>query len=99
MSLPNTQIKFLRGLCHALKPIIMIGHKGLTNEVLNELNIALDHHELVKIKIAMDDREARHALVASICEQSHSERIQEIGKTVSVYRQNAEKAVISLPAK
>ncbi len=97
MPLSKPQIKFLRGLCHSLNPVIMIGQKGLTKEVLKELDIALEHHELVKIKIAMDDREARHALVASICEQSESERVQEIGKTVSVYRKNAEKPVITLP--
>ena len=99
MSLPKNQLKFLRGLCHSLNPVIMIGQKGLTDEVINELNLALDHHELVKIKIAMDDREARHAMVASICEKSHSEAVQEIGKTVSVYRLNTEKPVISLPTK
>jgi len=97
MSLTKNQIKFLRGLCHSLNPVVMIGQKGLTDEVLSELEIALDHHELVKIKIAIDDREARKELVNSICEQSQSESIQVIGKTVSVYRQNKEKPVIALP--
>lgn len=97
MSLTKNQIKFLRGLCHSLNPVVMIGQKGLTDEVLSELEIALNHHELVKIKIAIDDREARKALVNSICEQSQSESIQVIGKTVSVYRQNKEKPVIALP--
>ncbi len=97
MSLTKNQIKFLRGLCHSLNPVVMIGQKGLTDEVLSELEIALNHHELVKIKIAIDDREARKELVNSICEQSQSESIQVIGKTVSVYRQNKEKPVIALP--
>lgn len=97
MSLTKNQIKFLRGLCHSLNPVVMIGQKGLTDEVLSELEIALNHHELVKIKIAIDDREARKELVNSICEQSQSESIQVIGKTVSVYRQNEEKPVIALP--
>ncbi|MCW8830547.1 MAG: ribosome assembly RNA-binding protein YhbY [Gammaproteobacteria bacterium] len=97
MSLTKNQIKFLRGLCHSLNPIIMIGQKGLTEKVLAELEIALDHHELVKIKIAIDDREARKELIKSICEQSQSESVQVIGKTVSVYRQNKKKPVIDLP--
>jgi RNA-binding protein len=97
MSLTKNQIKFLRGLCHSLNPVVMIGQKGLTDEVLSELEIALNHHELVKIKIAIDDREARKELVNSICEQSQSESVQVIGKTVSVYRQNEEKPVIALP--
>lgn len=97
MSLTKNQIKFLRGLCHSLNPVVMIGQKGLTDEVLAELEIALTHHELVKIKIAIDDREARKALVSRICEQSQSESVQIIGKTVSVYRKNEEKPVIALP--
>lgn len=97
MSLTKNQIKFLRGLCHSLNPIVMIGQKGLTQEVLNELEIAINHHELVKIKIAVDDRDTRQELINSICEQSRSEKVQVIGKTVSVYRKNDEKPVIALP--
>lgn len=97
MSLTKNQIKFLRGLCHSLNPVVMIGQKGLTNEVLDELDIALNHHELVKIKIAIDDREARKEIINSLCEQSQSVSVQVIGKTVSVYRQNEKKPVITLP--
>jgi RNA-binding protein len=97
MSLTKNQVKFLRGLCHSLKPVIMIGQKGLTNEVLDELEIALNHHELVKIKIASDDREARKEMIKNICEQSLSQSVQIIGKTVSVYRRNEKDPVITLP--
>lgn len=97
MSLTKNQIKSLRGLCHSLKPVIMIGQKGLTSEVLDELEIALNHHELVKIKIALDDREARKEMINNICKQSQSESVQVIGKTVSVYRRNEKDPVISLP--
>ena len=97
MSLTKNQIKSLRGLCHSLKPVIMIGQKGLTSEVLDELEIALNHHELVKIKIALDDREARKEMINNICKQSQSESVQVIGKTVSVFRRNEKDPVISLP--
>ena len=99
MSLTKNQIKFLRSLCHELKPVIWLGQKGLSDEVLNELEIALDHHELVKIKLGVDDRELRQQMIDTICEKSTSEKIQSIGKTVSVYRLNTKKPVISLPAK
>jgi RNA-binding protein len=98
MSLSKKQIKFLRAKCHDLKAVIMLGQKGLTEEVLNELNIALDYHELVKIKLAVDDREARKQLIADICKKTQSEEIQSIGKTLSVYRMNIEKPVIELPS-
>ena len=98
MLLSNKQIKFLRAKCHDLNPVILMGQKGLTEEVLNELNIALDYHELVKIKLAVDDREVRKQLIANICEKTQSEEIQSIGKTLSVYRVNIEKPVIELPS-
>ncbi len=75
----------------------MLGQKGLTEEVLNELEIALTHHELVKIKLSVDDREARKQMIVEICEKSQSEEVQSIGKTLSVYRINPDEAVIELP--
>ena len=97
MSLSKKQIKFLRAKCHALKAVIMIGQKGLSEEVLNELDIALTHHELVKIKLSVDDRDARKQMMAEICDKSQSEEVQSIGKTLSVYRVNPDKAIIALP--
>jgi len=99
MSLSKNQIKFLRALCHELKPVIRLGQKGLTAEVLSELEIALDHHELVKIKLGIDDKEMRKSLTDEICEKSASEKIQSIGKTVSVFRQNTKNPVVDLPKK
>ncbi len=99
MSLSKKQIKFLRGKCHALKAVIMLGQKGLTDEVLSELDIALTHHELVKIKLSVDDRDVRKKLIVEICEKSQSEEVQSIGKTLSVYRVNPDKVIIELPKK
>ena len=99
MSLTKNQIKFLRTRCHELKPVIWLGQKGFSDEVLNELEIALDHHELVKIKLGIDDKEKRQQMIDAICKKSTSEKIQAIGKTVSVYRLNTKKPVIALPAK
>ena len=97
MTLTKNQTKFLRGKCHALKPVVSLGQKGITQALLDELDIALNHHELVKIKLAVDDRELRAALIAELCEKSGAESVQVIGKTVSLYRQNAKKPVIELP--
>ena len=99
MSLSKNQLKFLRTRCHDLKPVIRIGQKGLTAEVLNELEIALNFHELVKVKLAGEDKEQRKALINDVCEKSSSIKIQSIGKTVSVYRHNKKKPVIELPKK
>jgi RNA-binding protein len=98
MSLSKKQLKFLRAKCHELKPVIMMGQKGLTDEVLNELDIALTHHELVKIKLSVDDRELRKIVSAEICKKSRAEEVQSIGKTLTVYRVNPDRAIIALPS-
>jgi RNA-binding protein len=98
MPLSKKQIKFLRAKCHELKPVIMMGQKGLTEEVLNELDIALTHHELVKIKLSVDDRELRKLVSAEICKKSQAQEVQAIGKTLTVYRVNPDKPVITLPS-
>jgi len=97
MSLSKNQIKFLKSRCHDLKPVIMLGQKGFTDEVLKELEIALNHHELVKIKLGVDDKIKRESLISEICKKSVSVKIQSIGKTVSVFRQNTKDPVIPLP--
>ncbi len=97
MSLSKKQIKFLRAKCQDLKAVIMMGQKGLTEEVLSEMDIALTHHELVKIKLAVDDRELRKQLIVEICDKTQSQEVQSIGKTLSIYRVNPDKAVIELP--
>lgn len=97
--LSKIQIKHLRKLTHDLSPIIMLGQHGFTEAVLNELNIALDHHELVKIKLSAGDRDERNQLIDDICEQSHSELVQSIGKTATIFRRNNEKRVIEFPSK
>ncbi len=99
MSLSKKQTKFLRAKCHDLKAVIMMGQKGLTEEVLSEIDLALTHHELVKIKLSADDRELRKQLIAEICDKSQSQEIQSIGKTLSIYRVNPDKVVIELPVK
>ncbi len=77
----------------------MLGQKGLSGEVLSEIEIALAHHELIKIKLSVDDRELRKQMIFDICDKTNAEEVQSIGKTLSVYRVNADKVVIELPSK
>lgn len=99
MPLTKNQIKHLRSLAHNLKPIILVGQNGVTENVINELNIALDHHELLKVKLASDDREERQVMMANIIDQSNAEKVQTIGKTLILFRRNNKKPVIELPKK
>jgi len=94
--LSDKQILFLRKQCHHLKPIVTVGNAGLTENVFNEIDLALAHHELVKVKINTGDRDERTNMIDSITSTSHASLIQTIGHTASFYRV-ADKPVIKLP--
>jgi len=97
MSLKPVQKRYLRGLAHALKPVIMVGNKGLTPALVTEFSAALEHHELIKVRLAGDDRGERAAQVSALGEAAHAELIQNIGKVATFYRRNDEKPKIALP--
>jgi len=99
MPLSRPQIKYLVSLAHNLKPVIMIGQNGVTENILKELEIALDFHELVKIKIAGEDKENRLEMIEQLTRASSAEAVQKIGKTLSLYRRNNKKPKIELPGK
>lgn len=99
MSLSKPQIKHLVSLTHNLKPVIMVGQNGVTENLLKELTIALDHHELVKIKIAGEDRDSRNEMINLLCEKSAAEKIQAIGKTLTLFKRNTQKPKIEFPKK
>jgi RNA-binding protein len=95
--LSNSQQRFLRGLAHGIKPVIMIGGKGLSASVLAELDIALEHHELVKVKISAEDREARDEMVAEMVLKGRAVLVQRIGNVATLFRRSRERPQISLP--
>ncbi|MDM1246999.1 ribosome assembly RNA-binding protein YhbY [Acinetobacter sp. R933-2] len=81
--------KRLRQIGHALNPVVMLGDKGLTDSVVEELNRALHDHELIKIKIAGEDRETRAALITEIANTAEAEVVQTIGKIALLYKKAA----------
>ncbi len=97
MSLSNSQKRYLRGLAHALSPVIMVGNKGLTAPLLDEFSSALDRHELVKVKLAGDDRDARKQQIAELAESAKVDVVQTIGHVASFFRRNADEPKIALP--
>ena len=97
--LTTQQKRFLKAKAHALKPVIRVGQKGFDENVLAELNIALDAHELVKIKLAGIEKETRDALIVNICEQAEAEFVQSIGHVLVVFRQNLKNSKFELPTK
>jgi RNA-binding protein len=82
--------KKLRAEAHTLKPVVMIGQSGLKASVLAEIVLALDSHELIKIKIRAE-REERKLISEKICTDTGAELIQTIGQIAVIYRLNPDK--------
>ncbi|MGD8742198.1 MAG: ribosome assembly RNA-binding protein YhbY [Granulosicoccaceae bacterium] len=87
-SLTDKQIRNLRAQAHHLKPVVIVGANGLTDNVLNEIDQALTRHELLKVRINVGDRDTRDAVLEQILEQCRAERIQRVGNIAAVYRRN-----------
>jgi RNA-binding protein len=102
MQLTTKQISHLRGLAHSLNPVVMIGNQGLTENVLKEIDASLNAHELIKVKVAGDDREARKSIYAEICDKTNATAVHHIGKQLVFYRASEtikESAKIIIPKK
>lgn len=97
MSLSKNQIRHLRSLAHVLNPVILMGQKGVNDGLLGELDAALSHHELVKVKLSGGDRDERAAVLATLLESTGADLVQAIGHTASLFRRNTEQPKIALP--
>ena len=81
----------LKAQAHHLKPVILLGAKGLTEAVVAETNIALLAHELIKVKINGAEKEDRIVMANDLCQQLQAELVQMIGNTIIIYRKNEDK--------
>jgi RNA-binding protein len=99
MPLSSHQKRYLRGLAHALDPVILVGQKGVTPSLVKELDGALAHHELVKVKLADADRDDRADSIELLRERTKAELVQTIGRIACFYRRNPEQTKIELPRK
>ena len=92
MELNSGQIKRLRAEGHRLKlkPVVTIGQKGLTENLHNEIDLALNHHELVKLRIPALDKPGKLQLSQLICEQHQAYLVESIGSVIVIYRINKE---------
>ena len=96
-NLTERQRRHLRGLAHALKPVILLGHAGLTDAVALETDRALTDHELIKVKAPGGDRDARDALFTQLAERTGSALIQRIGNVAALYRPRRDVPRIVIP--
>lgn len=87
----KTQIKQLKALAHKLKPIVTVGQHGMKDSINDELAIAIDFHQLVKVKINLGDRDERDELVTQLAKHHKAELVQKIGNIAVLYRRNFDK--------
>lgn len=100
MKLSTKQIAHLRGLAHSLNPVVMIGNNGLTENVIKEIELNLNSHELIKVKVSGDDRDVRKALFVEISKTTGALAVHHIGKQLVFYRPSStvkESAKIVIP--
>jgi len=86
MSLDTKQRKALKSAAHHLKPVIRVGQKGLSENLLQETSQALDIHELIKVHIAQDDRAVRSHCMQQLAMNCQAELVGQIGKICILYR-------------
>ena len=97
VALTAAQTRFLRGQAHDLKALLQIGNKGVTPAFLAELDAVLEQHELVKVKVAGEDREARDAMIGELAEKADAALVQRIGHVAVLYRPSKGKRQTVLP--
>jgi RNA-binding protein len=97
LALTSAQTRFLRGQAHDLKAILQVGGKGLTDAVVTEIENALEHHELIKVKVAAEDRDARDAMIQALAGRSGAALVQRIGHVAIFYRPSKDHRQIVLP--
>jgi RNA-binding protein len=91
------QRQFLKGLAHPLSPVVRIGKGKLTDAVIAETKKALEAHELIKVRIDVDDGDERSELATKLAEAADAHVVGAVGKIAMIYRARDEKPKIKLP--
>ena len=96
MTLTPKQKSHLRSLAHKLKPVVMIGNAGVTENIIREIDNNLSHHELIKVRISGMERDDRTKTADRLSQETNSELINVIGHIAVLYRAG-KKPIINLP--
>lgn len=95
--LSKAQIRYLKSQAHHLHPVVMIGANGITDAVDKEINLALDAHELIKIKLGNLDDSEQAQMIGHISTRHNAEYVQKIGHIAVFFRRNPDHPKINLP--
>jgi RNA-binding protein len=99
MPISDKQRRWLKAQAHHRKPVVSVGQAGVTERLLTELEVALAHHELLKVKVAAGDRDQRGGIIDQLVGATRAELIHRIGNVAVLYRANPKKrSPLVLPA-
>ncbi|MFT6776163.1 MAG: RNA-binding protein [Paraglaciecola sp.] len=93
MTLSNKQNQYLKGLAHALKPVVQLGNNGLTEGVLAEIDGAIKHHELIKVKIPTEDKEEKALIMDAIVRETGAVKVQAVGHVLVLFKPSDERKI------
>ena len=92
--LSSKQVAHLKALSHNLNPVVQIGHKGLTDSVINEIIVSLKAHELIKIKLQEKEKTKRKLLLDEVCKKTNGQAINQIGMQIVIFKANEPSKII-----
>lgn len=99
LELTSQERSALRAAAHPLRPVVLIGDRGLSESVLKEIDVHLTAHQLIKIRVGGEDREAREAMLQTICDSLSCAPVHHLGKTLIIYRPDAAAAEAEVEAR
>lgn len=91
--LTGNQKRYLRGLAHHRKPVVTVGVNGVTESVRAEIDQALAHHELLKVKLPAVDAAGKTAMLDQLCAATGAQWVQTIGRIGVIYRPAPEPSI------
>lgn len=97
MTLSGKQTRHLRSLGHHLEPVVQLGKKGLTDGARDAVHLALETHELVKVRVGTECPDEPTALALRLGPELKAEVAQRLGRTILLYRRRAKEPKIVLP--
>lgn len=95
--LTGKQKRFLRAEANQLKPIFQVGKSGVNENMVEQINDALEKRELMKVSVLQNSMEDKDTVAEQLAEGTGAEIVQIIGNNLVLYKESAENKQIKLP--
>lgn len=93
--LTGRQRRHLRGLGHNLQPVVLVGQRGISENLMDNVSSALSSHELIKVKV--HDSDQLEEVAQHVCDHTTAQLVQKIGKVLLFFKAHPDEPVIKLP--